>query len=67
MLVYVFILLLTFFQLSVVRKLSSILATIVANLLKGAAKVIVLAGTQGRAETSNMPNTHLGRPESFSR
>ncbi len=43
------------------------LSTIVTNLLNGVAKVRVFAGTQGRAETSNMPMTDLGRRAFFSR
>ena len=45
---------------SVIRKLSSMWATIRSNLFIGTVKVNVSAGTQGRAETSNIPNTHFG-------
>ena len=46
---------------SVVRKLSCISFTIRVNLAMGTANVNVSRGTQGRAETSNSPNTARGR------
>ena len=44
----------------VMRKLSSILSTMRTNFRQGTAKVSTSAGTQGRAETSNIPNTARG-------
>ena len=49
------------------RKLSSMLLIIAANLLIGIAKLNVEPGTKGLAETSNIPRTALGWYASFSR
>jgi hypothetical protein len=62
-----FIRFLTLLQDWVMRKLSLIFSIMRMNLFIGAAKVSVLPGTNGLAETSNIPKTPLGRPASFSR
>jgi len=56
----------TAFQDFVMRKLSSMLPTMEVNLFIGRAKLNVEPGTKGRAETSNMPRTALGREDSLS-
>ena len=50
----------------VIRKLSSILSIIPVNLDIGTENVCTFSGIKGRAETSNMPITPLGRSEFFS-
>lgn len=55
------------FQVSVMRKLSSIFSIIVANLFIGTEKLRTSLGTYGRAKGSNIPMTALGFGESFSR
>src|SRR5512136_2232548 len=49
------------FQEPVVRKLSLILSTILWNFGNGTANESVFLPTQGLAEMSNIPKTHLGR------
>lgn len=51
----------TFLQDSVIRKLSSILPTMRSNSGIGTAKLRMSAGTQGLAETSNIPRTASGQ------
>ncbi len=60
-----FILVFTLFQDLVIKKLSSILPTILTNFGQGTAKVNTLEGTQGRAETSNIPIRNGGRGVKF--
>src|ERR1035437_3609729 len=57
------ILFLTLSQDFVIKKLSSILSAIRTNFGHGIAKVSTSAGTQGRAETSNIHNTEHGRSD----
>ena len=61
------ILLFTLLQESVIRKLSFMFPTMRMNLLIGIEKVRTFSGTHGRADTSNIPKTHLGCSDLFSK
>jgi len=61
-----FILCLTLVQDAVVRKLSPIFSIIITNLFIGTEKLRTSSGMKGRAETSNIPKTPLGRLDLFS-